>query len=84
MTDGRVLKAVLPLGPAPHEAGRVPVSRLLSRVMLVRAAKDPPLPHVLGRAPCSRLDSRCSSFRLGHADGPPEDHLHRPQQWNAV
>ena len=81
MTDGRALKAVLPLGPAPHEAGTVPVRLLLSSVMLVMAGKDPPLPHESGRVPCSRFASRCSSFKLAHAaDGPPEDHLHRPQQ----
>ncbi len=80
MTDGKALKAVLPLALVPHEAGTVPVRLLLSSVMLVMAGKDPPLPHVSGRVPCSRFASRCSSLKLAHADEPPEDHLHKPQQ----
>ncbi len=79
MTEGRLLKTVLPFGPAPHEAGTVPVSPLLSSVMLTMAGKDPPLPHVLGRGPRSRLASRCSSLSFAHAEEPPEDHLHVPQ-----
>ncbi len=80
VTDGRALKAVLPLEAVPQGAGTVPVRLLLSSVMLVMAGKDPPLPHESGRVPRSKLASRCSSLRLAHAAEPPEDHLHLPHQ----
>ena len=55
VTDGRALKAVLPLEAVPQGAGTVPVRLLLSSVMLVMAGKDPPLPHESGRVPPQQI-----------------------------